>query len=170
LIEIFTNGQSIGKRIVGIQVIKLNGNALEMNDYLIRWAYRAIDFGFSAYSIGTISIFMSEKNQRLGDMIANTTVIKLKSEKVVTLEDLQNLPDKDDYIPKYPLVIRYTDEDMLVLKSLLLRYYQYKNQTYANLLKETVGTLKSQMDLTDIRVNDSDFLRDIISEYVILTR
>ena len=59
---------------------------------------------------------------------------------------------------------------MLVLKSLLLRYYQYKNQTYANLLKETVGTLKSQMDLTDIRVNDSDFLRDIISEYVILTR
>lgn len=171
LIEIFTNGQSIGKKMVGIVVIKLNGNALLTNDYLIRWAYRMVDFGMSFFSIGTITILMSEKNQRLGDMIANTTVVKLKPDRIVTLEDLQNLPDKDDYIPKYPLVIRYTDEEMLVLKTLLMRVQDYKDNTYQILLKDTAQRLKQQMDIqNDVKEDDVNFLKEIISEYVILTR
>ena len=170
LIEIATNGQSIGKKIAGISVIKLNGNSLSTNDYLIRWAYRVVDFGMSAFSIGTITILMSEKNQRLGDMIANTTVIKLKPDRIVTLEDLQNLPDKEDFVPKYPRVTQYNDEDMLALKNLLMRYQQYQNITYANILHETVLKVKEQLNAEDVRTNDADFLREIISEYVILTR
>lgn len=169
-IEIFTNGQSIGKKIVGICVIKLNGNALEISDYLIRWAYRALDFGLSGYTIGPISIFMSSKNQRLGDMIAGTTVIKLKPERIVTLDDLRNLPDKDEYVPKFPLVTRYNDVEMLALKNLLVRYQQYRNPTYTKLLAETVSHLKEQMDLTNLKMPDADFLKEVISEYVILTR
>lgn len=170
LIEMFTNGQSIGKKIVGIMVIKLNGNALNTNDYLIRWAYRTIDFGMTFFSVGTISILMSEKNQRLGDMIANTTVIKLKPDRIVTLDDLQNLPDKADYVPKYPQVTRYNDEDMLALKNLLIRYQQYRNNTYTDILQDTVAKVKEQLDLEEVRMDDVTFLREIISEYVILTR
>jgi uncharacterized RDD family membrane protein YckC len=170
VIEVATNGQSIGKKITRIAVIKLNGNALEMNDYLIRWAYRAVDFGFSAYSIGTISILMSEKHQRLGDMIANTTVIKLKPERVVTLEDLQNLPDRDEYVPVYPQVVRYTDEEMLALKNLLQRYQQYNSPVYRELLHYTVQELKEQMQLNETVTDDVQFLKAVISEYVILTR
>jgi len=170
LIEILTNGQSLGKKIVGIAVIKLNGNSLSTNDYLIRWAYRAVDFGMSLFSIGTISILMSEKNQRLGDMIANTTVIKLKPDRIVTLDDLQNLPDKEDYTPKYPQVTQYNDEEMLALKNLLVRYQQYQNNTYADILHDTVTKVKYQMDLEELRIDNVTFLREIISEYVILTR
>lgn len=170
LIEILTNGQSIGKKIVGIMVIKLNGNSLNTSDYLIRWAYRTIDFGMTFFSVGTISILMSEKNQRLGDMIANTTVIKLKPDRIVTLDDLQNLPDKADYIPKYPQVTRYNDDDMLALKNLLIRYQQYQNNTYADILQETVTKVKEQLDLEEIKIDNVTFLREIISEYVILTR
>lgn len=169
-IEIFTNGQSIGKKIVGISVIKLNGNALNTNDYLIRWAYRIIDFSFSFFTVGTLSILISEKNQRLGDMIASTTVVKLKPEKIVTLEDLENLPIKDEYIPKYPNVVRYTDNDMLALKNLLVRYNQYRNNTYSDMLSKTVEQIKQQLEIENITVSDDIFLRELISEYVILTR
>lgn len=170
-LEVLTNGQSIGKKITGIAVIKLNGNALELNDYLIRWAYRVVDFGFSGFSIGTISILMSEKNQRLGDMIADTTVVKLKPERIVTLEDLQNLPDKDDYVPKFPQVTRYSDSEMLALKNLLVRSQQYNTPIYRQLLAETVRNIKEQLALEDnIRMDDSAFLKELISEYVILTR
>ena len=155
---------------MGIAVIKLNGNSLSTNDYLIRWAYRAVDFGMSLFSIGTISILMSEKNQRLGDMIANTTVIKLKPDRIVTLDDLQNLPDKEDYTPKYPQVTQYNDEEMLALKNLLVRYQQYQNNTYADILHDTVTKVKYQMDLEELRIDNVTFLREIISEYVILTR
>ncbi len=169
-IEVITNGQSIGKKIVGIMVIKLNGNSLNTSDYLIRWAYRTIDFGMTFFSVGTISILMSEKNQRLGDMIANTTVIKLKPERIVTLDDLQNLPDKTDYVAKYPQVTRYNDEEMLALKNLLVRYQQYQNNTYTDILQETVTKIKEQLDIEDLRIDNVTFLREIISEYVILTR
>jgi len=170
VIEIITNGQSIGKKIVGIIVIKLNGNSLTTSDYLIRWAYRAIDFGITLFSVGTISILMSEKNQRLGDMIANTTVIKLKPDRIVTLDDLQNLPDKEDFVPKYPQVTQYNDEEMLSLKNLLLRYQQYQNNTYADILHNTVVKIKQQMNAEEVKIDDAAFLREIISEYVILTR
>jgi uncharacterized RDD family membrane protein YckC len=170
IIEIATNGQSVGKKATGIAVIKLNGNALELKDYMVRWAYRAIDFGLSFFAIGFISILMSEKNQRLGDMIANTTVIRLKSDRVITLEDLQNLPDKEEYAAKYPLVTMYNDRQMLALKNLLTRYRQYGGSTYAALLHETAATLKGQMQLTDLNMEDEVFVREIISEYVILTR
>ena len=170
IIEVITNGQSIGKKIVGIMVIKLNGNSLNTSDYLIRWAYRTIDFGMTFFSVGTISILMSEKNQRLGDMIANTTVIKLKPDRIVTLDDLQNLPDKTDYIPKYPQVTRYNDEEMLALKNLLVRYQQYQNNTYSDILRETVTKIKEQLDIEELKTDNVTFLREIISEYVILTR
>lgn len=171
VLEVLTNGQSIGKKITGIAVIKLNGNALELNDYLIRWAYRVIDFGFSGYSIGTISILMSAKNQRLGDMIAGTTVVKLKPERVVTLVDLQNLPEKDDYVPKFPRVTSYSDEEMLALKNLLLRSQQYSNPIYQQLLKDTVRKIRGQLNIEEYtQMDDRTFLKEIISEYVILTR
>lgn len=168
-IEIWTNGQSIGKKIVGIVVIKLNGNALEIYDYIIRWAYRVIDFGFTFYSLGTISILMSEKNQRFGDMIANSTVVKLRQSNIVTLEDLENLPDKDDYQPKYPKVVLYSDDEMLTIKNLLTRYQQNPNQKYENLINQTAKRLQTQMELPPTS-NNLTFLREVIHEYVILSR
>lgn len=170
VLEVITNGQSIGKKLVAIKVIKLNGSALESKDYFLRWAYRAVDSLLSGFTIGVISILMSEKNQRLGDMIANTTVIKLKPDRIVTLDDLQNLPDKSDYEPKYPTVTVFNDEDMLALKTLLMRSQEYNNDTYYDLMAETVKKVKAKMGVENIRINDAAFLKEIISEYVILTR
>lgn len=170
LLEVFTNGQSIGKKLVSIKVLKLNGSSLESKDYFLRWAYRAVDGLLSGYTVGVLSILMSEKEQRLGDMIANTTVIKLKPDRVVTLEDLQNLPDKAEYEPKYPQVTMFTDADMLALKSLLSRVQQYNNDTYYDLMAETVRNVKAKMGIENVRTHDAEFLKEIISEYVILTR
>lgn len=54
VLEVLTNGQSIGKKITGIAVIKLNGNALELNDYLIRWAYQGDRLRIFRIFIGTV--------------------------------------------------------------------------------------------------------------------
>ncbi|MFN8283558.1 MAG: RDD family protein [Chitinophagales bacterium] len=170
VIEIFTNGQSIGKKLLKIKVIKLNGNALDMNDYFTRWIYRFIDFMFSLGTIGVISIILSEKQQRLGDMIANTTVVKLTPERIVTIDDLENLPVKEEYEPKYPLVIRYNDDEMLVLKNLLLRHQKYNSAIYSNLIAENAKKIKEQLEVENTTIDDASFIRDVINEYVILTR
>lgn len=170
MLEVFTNGQSIGKKVLKIKVIKLNGNALDMNDYFTRWIYRFIDFAFSLGTIGVISMVLTEKKQRLGDLIANTTVIKLTPDRIVTIDDLENLPVKEEYEPKYPLVTQYNDEEMLALKNLLLRNQKHPSSIYSNLIDESAHKIREQMDLQDNHLDNISFLRDIINEYVILTR
>ena len=169
-IEVLTNGQSIGKKLVGIKVIKLSGEALEMNDYLVRWAYRFVDFTLSGYALGSITIFISEKSQRIGDMIANTTVVRMRQDKEVRLDDLEILPDKQSYVPRYPLVVRYSDEEMLAVKNLLIRFQKYPNETYRNLVHDISYKMHQQMGLDITTRDDVQFLKEIISEYVILTR
>ena len=70
-----TRGQTIGKMMIKIKVVKEDGNPIDMNQAFTRNILRIID-GFLVYLIGAILIWRSDKKQRLGDMIAKTVVVK----------------------------------------------------------------------------------------------
>ena len=44
VMEILTNGQTIGKKIMGIRVITLEGGQASVSQYLLRWIFRPVDF------------------------------------------------------------------------------------------------------------------------------
>lgn len=67
-------GQTIGKLITGIKVVKTNGDPCDLESSLIRNLLRIVDVIF-AYIVGAILIARSDKNQRFGDRIANTVVV-----------------------------------------------------------------------------------------------
>ena len=69
-------GQTLGKMLMGIKVVREdNGEVPGIGAAAIRTVLRLID-GILAYLVGFISILISSKNQRLGDMAANTLVIR----------------------------------------------------------------------------------------------
>lgn len=70
-----TSGQTLGKKVMGIKVAKDGGDKVTFGDALIRTILRIID-GLGAYLLGLIVILVSEKKQRIGDMAANTIVVK----------------------------------------------------------------------------------------------
>lgn len=70
-----TTGQTIGKKIVNVKVVRLDGKPMTYMDALIRTILRIID-GQIAYVLGLIIVLVSEKRQRLGDMAAKTLVVK----------------------------------------------------------------------------------------------
>ena len=70
-----SRGQTIGKMITKIKVVREDGKPIDMNQALIRNLLRIID-GLFAYLIGAILIWRSDKKQRLGDSIAKTVVVK----------------------------------------------------------------------------------------------
>ena len=70
-----TSGQTLGKKIMGIKVVKENGDQPSFMDALIRTILRIID-GIAFYLVGFIVILVSEKKQRLGDMAAGTIVVE----------------------------------------------------------------------------------------------
>ncbi|RLI87674.1 MAG: hypothetical protein DRO76_01945 [Candidatus Altiarchaeales archaeon] len=71
-------GQTIGKRITKIKVVKTNGERAGWIKILIRNLFRFIDvIGPSPYAVGMISIMVTKNRQRIGDIIAGTIVVKV---------------------------------------------------------------------------------------------
>lgn len=70
-----TTGQTIGKKIANIKVVRMDGKPMTYMDSLIRTVLRIID-GIFFYLVGLIIVVASEKKQRLGDMAAKTLVVK----------------------------------------------------------------------------------------------
>ncbi|HOT07994.1 MAG TPA: RDD family protein [Methanotrichaceae archaeon] len=70
-----SRGQTVGKMIAKIKVVREDGRPIDMNQALLRNILRIID-GLLAYLIGAILIWRSDKKQRLGDSIAKTVVVK----------------------------------------------------------------------------------------------
>ena len=69
-------GQTIGKMITGIKVVKTNGEPCDFKSSFIRNILRIVDAIF-AYIVGAVLIARSDKKQRFGDRIADTTVINV---------------------------------------------------------------------------------------------
>jgi uncharacterized RDD family membrane protein YckC len=74
--ETLWSGRTPGKRILGIRVVRDNGARIGFKASLIRNLVRFVDLLPSAYIVGMWGILASSKNQRIGDMVAGTLVIR----------------------------------------------------------------------------------------------
>ncbi|MBA4395443.1 MAG: hypothetical protein C0407_17980, partial [Desulfobacca sp.] len=75
LLESFWNGQTLGKKLTAIQVVREDGGPIDFSAAVIRNILRVVD-GLVFYLVGAILIWRSPIKQRLGDRIAHTVVIK----------------------------------------------------------------------------------------------
>jgi uncharacterized RDD family membrane protein YckC len=75
LFETFWNGQTPGKRVARIRVIQQSGRAITLFESLARNLVRFIDFLPIYYVAGVISILITSRSQRLGDLVAGTLVV-----------------------------------------------------------------------------------------------
>src|SRR5262249_24348284 len=74
--ELSWNGQTPGKRIAGIRVIREGGAALDFRSACIRNVLKIADWLPSFYLLGGIMVLLSPRRQRLGDLAAGTIVIR----------------------------------------------------------------------------------------------
>lgn len=76
LFEAFNNGRTPGKQVAKIHVIHRSGRAISFVESLARNLVRYVDYLPSFYAVGIVAIFLSKQNQRLGDMVAGTVVVR----------------------------------------------------------------------------------------------
>lgn len=74
--ETFWNGQSLGKRLVGIRVVREDGSPVGFFESAVRNLLRVIDFLPAAYCLGVITTLFSRQHRRLGDIAAGTLLIR----------------------------------------------------------------------------------------------
>ena len=69
-----TLGATLGKFVVGIRVVKLDGTPMDFQASLLRNVLRIVD-GLFFYLVGAICVWTSPLKQRLGDRVAGTVVV-----------------------------------------------------------------------------------------------
>lgn len=163
--ESWLEGQTWGKRLLKIKVVKIDGYQASFSDYLVRWFFRLVDLMMFNGLIAVICVSVSKKSQRLGDMAAGTSVITLKSKVNISHTILEDIGS--EYVPTYPLVIKLSDNDIRIIKETFNNAIaRHDFDTVSKLVNkvETVSGIRNQSG------NNSDFLRTIIKDYNFYTR
>lgn len=161
VLESIMGGQTPGKKIMKIKVIKIDGYQASFGDYLIRWVFRIIDVMGSGV-IGLISMLVSQNNQRLGDIAAGTAVISLKNTVNISHTILENI--QEDYTPTFPQVIGLSDNDVRIIKENYLKAINLKDyQTLKKLSDKIKTTIK--IDTESYDMTDKQFIAIIIKDY-----
>jgi uncharacterized RDD family membrane protein YckC len=143
VLEITMNGQSIGKKIMGIRVVHENGGRSSISQFVIRWLLRVSDLwivmlffllisapyqgnaetifitiaGCAFLLTDIILVISSAKSQRLGDILAHTILIRTNRQ--ASIEETVFQEVADSYVPSFPQIMRLSDRDINAIKSIL---------------------------------------------------
>lgn len=167
--EIIMKGQSPGKKAMGLRVIRIDGKELSLKNHFIRWALRLADVYLSGGLIASVLITTSKWKQRFGDQVAHTVVVNQRSARNFSLADLEHLRGGHEYEAIYPEVIQAGEDLMLSVKYLLERYQSNPNDHHRQLIADTSSAFKKKLGL-QTNEHDQAFLKQLLKDYVILTR
>ena len=170
LMEYLMNGQTPGKRSMGIRVLMINGKEPTFLDYFIRWSLRFVEIYLSSGVIACVMISTTDKKQRIADIIAGTVLVKVQLIQSIVADDLIKIGGNGNYEPVYPQVIAFKEEEMLQLKKLVDRFYLYRNDAHKFLVEETASKIASKMGVKIAEDKPELFLKTVIRDFVVLTR
>ncbi|MBW7870937.1 MAG: RDD family protein [Flavobacteriia bacterium] len=183
--EMIFNGQTFGKMIMGIRVVKINGYRAGFPEYFTRWVFRFVDFwtglfmllflipifgeerayilawmmfmmsGFVAF----FSIIRTKNSQRIGDIVAGTTVLKLKEKESIRITILEDI--RENYVPRYSQVVKLTDNDARIIKDTFV--HAKKRKDYKT-IKRLRDKLESVMEIKSDQ-NDWDFVDTVMKDF-----
>jgi len=161
LCELFMNGQSIGKRLMKIRVISLDGRRPTFGQYLLRWLFRIVDFTLTIGGCALISAAVSAKCQRVGDIVAGTTLIRTSPR--AQKESLAFAPVYEGYIPVFKDVTQLKDKDIILIHEVIESYYKNSN---AVVVYNTAQQLKKVLAINiPAGMDDLLFLQTLVKDY-----
>ena len=130
--ELFFQGQSLGKKILKIKVVRLDGTQASIGNYFARWIFRLIDINFFVGSVAITAIALSKQGQRIGDLVAKTTVISLKPQ--ARISDTIHIELPDDHILTFAGVKKLNEKDIYTVREVLTHILKHPEDQQAIVL------------------------------------
>ena len=163
LMEIAFNGQSLGKRLMKLKVVRLDGTQPTIGDYLIRWLFRFVEIEMTLTTVGMTALFINKKGQRLGDMAAKTALIRIQP--TVTLQDTVLQDVVSDYQPHFKEAHLLEDEDIQLVREVLntLKKPRSKDAAVAA-ATQLQGILENKMGVAP-GMEATPFLTTVLKDY-----
>ncbi|MDB4922375.1 RDD family protein [Mucilaginibacter sp.] len=159
--EVFFNGQSVGKLVMKIRVISLDGARPKLSQYLLRWLFRMVDIWVTLGLGGLITAAMTENGQRIGDLVAGTAIIKTSPRTKVSNLIYRNTDST--YKPVFMEAGQLKDSDVELIHEVISNYFKTGNSaivyTMADKIKEYIGVTPLP------KMNNLLFLQTIIKDH-----
>lgn len=146
--EMLWNGQSPGKRWVGLRVIRTDGTPITLSESFIRNLTRFVDFLPAGYGIGILSMFLDKQSRRLGDLAAGTLVVHDRAP--ISIQDLSAKrtvhlrPWANVSLDGFP-VERLTNDDLNLIEDFLFRRDQLTHRE--SLAIQILNTIHQRLSL-----------------------
>ena len=180
LSELWMNGQTLGKKIMAIRVISLEGGEPTLGQFILRWITKFFEWPFlfgyimleedmlmlyimitGILGIGVIiTIAVTPKSQRLGDLAAGTVVVNTKTK--LTVEDTVFMEvNKPDYKVMFPSVMRLSDRDINTIKTVLTEANKRRNYEMC----DRVAYKVKEVLQIDTALYSYQFLEKLLEDY-----
>lgn len=178
LFEWLWNGQTPGKRLLKLRVIREDGRPITLWEAVTRNLLRIGDavpgFVIPVYSVGLIAIFLSNRDQRLGDIFAGTVVIRERADEAPTFAETFSNPVSDTAFSRVQKRIEFradtnqlTESEIEVVESFLRRRWDLteKQRTWMawRIALPLMYKLKPNYDMADFSYEG--FLEEILHRF-----
>ena len=151
--EVFNNGQSVGKMAMRIRVVCLDGTKPSVSAFFIRWVTLVIDI-----AMGLAFIIFSKNSQRIGDLAAGTTVVKNPKKRRPELLNAIRYFSKN-FKPTYPEASQLTFRQIGTIEKVLDMDYSVERVTYINQLTHKIT------EMLGVMPNDNNYEHFLITLY-----
>jgi uncharacterized RDD family membrane protein YckC len=161
--EALFSGRSFGKMIMGIKVVKSDGSPAGIGDFAIRWITRVLECEAALFpGLAALISIISNRGQRIGDMAADTIVIRVNQKTSLRSTILSYV--HPNYRIVFPQVERFNDKDIGIIREIMLQSFETGNyEMLARLshkVKEVIGVYPPPQQLPDLQ-----FLNIVIADY-----
>jgi uncharacterized RDD family membrane protein YckC len=146
--EIIWNGQTPGKRIAGIRVVKDSGRPLTAAEAIGRNLFRIVDELPGFYAVGVLVALLNAKNKRIGDFIAGSIVVREAS--LSELKPVWQSPDAEAARSTPPLGgAKLSIEDLSLIDTFLNRRHSLAPDVRSQMAHQILNRLKPKLLLPD---------------------
>ncbi|HYG21836.1 MAG TPA: RDD family protein [Verrucomicrobiae bacterium] len=168
VLEWLWRGQTIGKRVLRLRVVDAEGLRLQFDQVVTRNLLRFVDILPALYLVGGIACWFNRKCQRLGDIAANTNVIRVPQRVEPDLDQL--LTDKFNSLREHPhLTARLRQAvgpaEARIAMQALLRRDDFEGTARVELFSELAAHFRAKVEFppecTD-GVPDEQYIRNVV--------
>jgi len=163
VVETVWKGYTLGKKIVGIRVVKIDGSRPTLGSFVIRWLFRLLEVSIMAGSIAIVTILLNGKGQRLGDIVAKTTVIKDK--KKTKLSDTIFEEIDESYEPHFSRDLDLADKEVRIIKQVLNSRKDYDYNTWFVMVTKTRKAIERKTGIEEPEMKSHEYLKAILEDY-----
>ena len=167
-LEWMWRGQTVGKRVLRLRVVDAHGLRLQFSQVAIRNLLRIVDLLPGLYVVGGAATLLTRKAQRLGDVAANTVVIRIPRIVEPNLEMLQS--DKYNSLRAHPHVCarlrqRVTPAEAATALQAIVRRDEMEAAARVQLFGELATHFKTKVDFPAEAVEgiaDEQYVRNVV--------